>query len=1167
MINPLLAWDYRVPRKSAFCLEDMDMVTCTENNPCVCNNVIDSVMYSTNGNIALHQHSDNEVAHSETAVILQGVANAMEQENFIPSSTSAPQSHSGDRICTMFFDCVVDGEFASLSLVPLRRLSLRDGTYRSLCRDVMNADRSLVFDIEYTRDVDSSDLSAWGTQIWYKNFRVFTPPSSVSNFKDTYSVSSLLSKTIDGNVDYADTRNTSGTLTILSKSYKIEIYAILTVELDEWEVIGSEKMDELWQHSLLSNIVIGTTTDVQCVVTDSKMASHHLSSRIKATVDDECDDSMTSHCINRQDVSYTMNNESRSFPSCIHAFCEGSPINTTHNKFPCILPFISSNKRKRCFVVEKCFTYLLSRDDIPTSVMLSFQAQHRINAKGNIRRISTPIANMARENKLFMDKLWSTCHLNLDLEIELVRSRTNLGLLYAAFRLHSISRNLTNGVKLSGWSCKSNGFDSNLSQYIYYGIYYTLVDPNSAFNLLKFFHSLLPQACRHASKMFFFSNGALYPSHTMNKGISKSFFGITSAKHYINAEIGYLIYLYLLAVGNITTNKRLMLLELMLETACVWPKLGKWFYGRTVFRLDNFFGMDTYNDSSPGNFYVHFSVQQHLRQAVQLFNESEELIDKKAIKTLLQKLHLTQDDIKEMAEASEAISIKTDQSGVYMVHDYFDSLSPWKGECKHPLHLNYHPLSIYHRKVVNVPDVLLAMFMYHEQFETFQFERNLSYYSPLCTFDSPESLALVAIAQCRARGNLARPIPLLRSLLHLDLDNIIFSDQEGLHFGAMAAALLCFICGIGRVEITRQGLRLNPILPACTREYSFVVHWRGATLKTSLNAEVLTYELLAGESVRFIHGPTKNRIHLHTGFRQCQATLRLSIPRVSQSPMASLEGAVFLPESLFENFYELSYLAWYRIFENFFENYRTLHHLNIPPLSPSEFIEKILYQPEDKEISHIGVSNVLHDRGIVLDLGSPSDAEIVETVFGLANAKVAEMSELLEKSAPPLNNNLIRLIQGFSQNGMATCIATYSRSFRRLMEQRVELSNFFIAYVDGEEVQDQGIKGPPHLDLFFFAAKKIHVNPNRCIVFATHLDRGYNAEEMAKFRMFLDVEDPFASSRVPQQPYPTLSEAYMGEHQRQNPVVRRLTYKDIPKTIDELEDLIDGCTMENFFEA
>ncbi|CCW60624.1 unnamed protein product [Phytomonas sp. EM1] len=1165
MINPLLAWDYVVPKKSAFCLEDMDVVTCREAAPCISSSVVDSVLYSTNGNIGLHQHSNNEVVYAETAVILNGAGNTIEPENFIPSSTPASHLHTGSRICTIFLDCIVDGEFATLSSVPSCRLSLRDGTYRSLSCDVINADGSLVFDSEFTRVVDSSDLSAWSAQICYNNFRINTPTSLMSDFEDYHSAQTF--KGGDGSMDCLDSRDHSGGPASVSKSYKVEFVAILMVELDEWEVIGLEQIDELWQRSLISNQVIATTTNVQCVVTDSDMVSHHIPSQIKVTVDDDCDDSMASLSINRHDMSFVKDTDPRPFPPSTPVFCESMPINGTHSHLASLPTFGLFNRGKRRFVVEKYFSYLLPRDSLPTSVTITFQARHSVNVKGNISHSFAPISDMVRINKLLLDELWSTCQLNLDLEEELVPNRTKLGLLYAAFRLHNISQTISNGLGLSGWSCTINDMDSDLTQYIYYGIYYTLVDPCSAFILLKFFYRLLPQARRNASGTLFLSHGALYPSKTMNGGISKSFFGISSPKRYVNSEIGYLIHLYFLAMGKIMDSELVMLLELMLETARVWPQLGKWSYGRTVFRVDNFFGIDTYNDSSPGNFYVNLSVQQHLRLAVQLYKESEELLGENVVKALLEKLNLTQEDLKEMEEASEAIKIKTDQSGVYMVHDYFDTLAPWKGECKHPLHLNYHPLSIYRRKVVNVPDVLLGMFMYHEQFETYQFERNLAYYSPLCTFDTPESLALVAITQCRARGNLARPIPLLRSLLHLDLDNIIFSNQDGLHFGAMAAALLSLIFGIGGVSVTAQGLRLNPILPACTRGYSFIVHWRGAILKTSLNAEVLTYELLAGDSVRFIHSPTKNRIHLHTGFRRCQAMVRLTIPRISHNPTGGLEGAVFLPECLFENFYQLSYLAWYRILERFFENYRTLHHRDIPPLSPSEFIEKVLYQSEEKEITYIGINNVLLDRGIVLDLGAPSDAEIVETVFGLANAKVAEMSELLEKSSPPLNSNLIRLIQGLAQNGLPTCVATYSRSLRRLMQQQLELSNCFVAYVDGEEAQDQGIKGRPHLDLFYFAAKKIHVDPSRCIVFASHLDRGYNAEEMAKFRMFLDVDDPFGSSRVPLQPYPTLSEAYTAKYQRQNPVVRRLTLKNIPKTIDELEDFIDGGVMEDSFEA
>lgn len=159
----------------------------------------------------------------------------------------------------------------------------------------------------------------------------------------------------------------------------------------------------------------------------------------------------------------------------------------------------------------------------------------------------------------------------------------------------------------------------------------------------------------------------------------------------------------------------------------------------------------------------------------------------------------------------------------------------------------------------------------------------------------------MAITQCRAKMNFAQPVPALRSLSCIDLDNILYTSDEGLHFGAMSMSLLTLICGMGGVKFSWEALHLHPILPAGVIRYSFTVRWRGAVLRTSLDNDQLVYELISGDSLRFIHGTSQHRIHLHTGFRRCQAVQRCTIPRHLSSPMREFDGAIIFSDCLFHN--------------------------------------------------------------------------------------------------------------------------------------------------------------------------------------------------------------------------------------------------------------------------
>jgi FMN phosphatase YigB (HAD superfamily) len=340
--------------------------------------------------------------------------------------------------------------------------------------------------------------------------------------------------------------------------------------------------------------------------------------------------------------------------------------------------------------------------------------------------------------------------------------------------------------------------------------------------------------------------------------------------------------------------------------------------------------------------------------------------------------------------------------------------------------------------------------------------------------------------------------------------------------------------------------------------YHFTMKWRGATLRVSVDQENITYDLISGSSLRFVHGVPGKRVHLHSGFGKLPAEPRWVIPRTSLSQVAQIDGVVLLSDCLFVNLLEYSYRSWYKTLETLFDTYRVLHNRPIPPLNPEEFIEKVVYQKEDGEIAFSGIHQILQSRGIYLELGTPEDAEIVETRYGLANAKVAEMTEMVIKSPPPVEPSLFRLLKDFVANGVALAVVSYSRSLKGLLLSNPQVARLFVASIDGEEAHDRKIKGQPHLDLYLRAAEKIHVNPSHCLVISHHLDRFYNAEELAKFRMFLDVEDPFVSSRCPVNPYPTLTAEQVSSCKRDNPVVCRIELAHVPSSVDEVEDIVGG---------
>ncbi|CAJ1023213.1 Glycosyl hydrolase family 65 central catalytic domain [Leishmania shawi] len=1175
-MNPLLARDYEVPKKPIFRLEGRTVVQSTEASAFMPNSITDSVMYSTNGHLGLRHLSEVERVGFKTEVLMNGIYHEEPTDTW--EFKGIPRTNQvGASICTVDFDCMLDGESGTLSSIPHRELNLDDGAYRSKCSDVMSADNGVIFDTNYMRTVALSDLSAWGAQVCYTDFRlsdIGSPVSvgSVSNAgldNGVMSSSAPHSFSMDSMSDRAQQTHQSLTIDRPQESlnYRIELVVLISINQECWDVVH-EGMDRICQSSLTSDSAVTTFTEVSCVVNYGDRYNL-LQAEVQSTPWARDPESDTTSPFLRD--LYNVNaSGSRDGPSSysnkegkVHGRSDRHGRDTSAFRRPDTWnyhAFHSPNKAQRSYVIKKRFMLTLTPERVPDSVVLTFRACHKRAVTEQRLRALPTVEEMIADQRAALELFWKTFEADVKLQDDLSPSRSSLPFVYNAFRMFMVSHGLEGGLSRSGLSAAGDGLLFNLSEYIYYGLYYLLTQPEACLLLLKSVYHMLPQSRKYA-RVLAMNRGAVFPLKTISGVHSTHPANVSNARFHVNAEIGFLIALYDDASENIPAEDRLLLLELMMESARIWPQCGEWQDDHTVFRLDNIAGTDEYNSNASGNFYVNISARRHISSAFSFLDRQQGHLTEEQLNSVFASLGMTRHEMAELQAVGNGIVVpqRHERLGVYMVHDNFDTLLDWGNDrARHPLHLNYHPIHIYRRKLIDVPEVLLGMLLYPDEFDQRDFRQNFEYYLPLCTFDSPESLFVMVHALCRARSSFSQPMPLLRSLANIDLDNIVYSAEGGLHFSAIATTLPGLIFGCGGVRLSHKGLQVNPILPARVERYSFTIKWRGAVLRVLVDYVNITYDLLSGASLRFIHGARGERIHLHTGFGHCPEITHLAIPRTRLSQVAQFDGVVLLSDCLFDNLLEYSYRSWYKTLETLFDTYRVLHNRPIPPLTPEEFIEKVVYQCEDGEISFSGIGHILQRRGVHLELGTPEDAEIVETRYGLANAKVAEMTEMVLMTPPPVNPGLFSLLKCLVENGVALAVVSYSRTLKQLLASNPQLTRLFVASIDGEEAHDWKIKGQPHLDLYIRAAEKIHVDTSRCLVISHHLDRGFNAKEMSRFRMFIDVEDPFVSSRFPSSPYPTLTPEESQETGRYNPVVCRLKLSQIPSTIDELEDLVDG---------
>lgn len=670
----------------------------------------------------------------------------------------------------------------------------------------------------------------------------------------------------------------------------------------------------------------------------------------------------------------------------------------------------------------------------------------------------------------------------------------------------------TTGIHKNGLSCEGPHGQVCFQDYLYLGLYYCLTTPQLAANMVANLYAMLPSARRLAAKLRI-PGGALFPFSTISGNECGSYFLNSTARFHINADVAYVVSLYL-QVESLTREAQLQCLEIMLETARIWLHLGQWLEGHSVFTIDDVTGPDAYSGLVMNNFYTNLAARRHMLSACELYENLLTATRSPDVLKLLESINMRESTVAALLEAANGIVIhRDDRQGVYFAHEHFDAQPPWPANTmtRYPLSLNYHPLVIYRHKVCEFPEVLLGMLLSPERFERSDFRKNLQYYEPLCTGDNSMSLAVITATKFRAWGEFGKGTEGLKAAVQLDMESILPIADEGLHLSAMTSGWFIIAFGVCKMKIQKATLHLSPDLPVGWESCVFSVRWRQALVRVTVTSETVAYELVEGDAARLVHFDT-TRVHLHSGTTHVKACPIATFPRaVQQQVTAHFDGVIFMLEAIVENLGALHFTAWRNSLERFFDEVRRSRRVDIPSLTFDEYVERVLYQVEESDLQYTGLNELLQARGIEMELGNPTDVEIVETRFGLANAKLAEMTELLRDTQLRLVDGVKDLLVDLRRLGLRVAVVSYTRSMSDVLRQLPILASLCTTSIDGIEARAKRFRGRPHTDLFVKAARKMHLSTDRCVVIGCEFDRGYKSSDLHEFHVFLDVLRPLAT--------------------------------------------------------
>jgi beta-phosphoglucomutase family hydrolase len=151
-----------------------------------------------------------------------------------------------------------------------------------------------------------------------------------------------------------------------------------------------------------------------------------------------------------------------------------------------------------------------------------------------------------------------------------------------------------------------------------------------------------------------------------------------------------------------------------------------------------------------------------------------------------------------------------------------------------------------------------------------------------------------------------------------------------------------------------------------------------------------------------------------------------------------------------------------------------------------------------------GVRSFLESRGIQLPEGSPDDAPAAETVAGLGNRKNELVLRLIDEQGVETYDGSVRYVNAARDAKVGRAVVSSSANARAVLES-AGIIGLFEQIIDGNVLEDRGLKGKPAPDTFLAGAEALGVPAAAAAVFEDALS-GVEAGRAGDFGIVVGVD-------------------------------------------------------------
>jgi alpha,alpha-trehalose phosphorylase len=447
---------------------------------------------------------------------------------------------------------------------------------------------------------------------------------------------------------------------------------------------------------------------------------------------------------------------------------------------------------------------------------------------------------MLAEQRAYLDEFWDRADVEIEGDAELQQA-VRFGLFHA---LQSSARAEQRAIGAKGLT--GPGYDGHTfwdtETFVLPLLSYTV--PHAARDALRWRHRTLETARERAKLLGL--KGAAFPWRTISGPEASGYWPAGLAAFHINADIADATARYQAASEDEAFAESIGI-ELLVETARLWRSLGH-HDAEGRFRIDGVTGPDEYSAIADNNVYTNLMAQRNLLAAVDAVQRNA---DRAA------ELGVDSEESAEWRDAAEAMLIPYDDARrVHPQAESFTQHQVWDFEStspnQYPLLLHFPYFDLYRKQVVKQADLVLALHLRGDAFDTEQKARDFDYYERLTVRDSSLSACTQAVIAAEV-GHLDLAYDYFGEAALIDLDDLEHNTRDGLHIASLAGAWIGAVAGFGGMRDHGGELSFSPRLPEVLTRLTFRLTFRGRQLRVEVEPHRATYSLMDGSPLAIRH--------------------------------------------------------------------------------------------------------------------------------------------------------------------------------------------------------------------------------------------------------------------------------------------------------------------------